>query len=89
MQEFKELQKRGGKFYSKCIKILEKAEQMHQRLRPKVNSLGNFETRTEEDQRMQRERGYLTYNHQFDKKERTEGDHKDKNQKYEYKENNI
>jgi hypothetical protein len=38
---------------------------MYTKLKPKVESLSNFETQNQEDQRMQKERDYLTYNHEF------------------------
>ena len=66
MPEFIELQRRKGKFYSKCEAILNQAKQMYNKLKPKVDSLSDFETQNQEDKRMQKERDYLTYNHDFD-----------------------
>ena len=66
MSEFEELEKRKGKFFSKCALVLAQARNMHAKLKPKLESLGNYETQNMEEKRLRKERDYLTYNHDFE-----------------------
>lgn len=65
MPEFVELAQRKGKFYSKCLCVLERASKMHARLRPKVGSPTDFETQPQRQEQVEKERRYLTYNTGF------------------------